>query len=58
MIHPFGDGINSVQKALDLTIPAKNKENENNRSEFSDQKIDSFSAPVATVWISQENYFF
>ena len=30
----------SVQKALDLTIPAKIEENECNRSEFLDQTVD------------------
>ena len=42
MIQPFKNSINSVQKAVDLTTPAQKKENENNRSEFSDQKIDIF----------------
>ena len=32
---------NSVQKALNLTIPAKKKKkSEYNKSEFSDQKVD------------------
>ena len=44
MVQPFGNSIKRVQKALDLTTPAKiKKENENARSEFSDGKIDIFS---------------
>ena len=44
MVQPFGNSIKRVQKALDLTTPAKiKKENEDARSEFSDEKIDIFS---------------
>ena len=39
MIQPFQNSINSVQKAVDLTTPAKT--NENNRFEFSGRKIDT-----------------
>ena len=43
-------------EAVDLTTPAQKKENENNRSEFSDQKIDIIGLKSCLKLAFQINY--
>ena len=53
-LYNFGNGINSVQKAVNFTIPAK-KDNENIRPEFSDQKVDYlWSVKLSEIGLSNQ----
>ena len=54
MIQPFGNSINSVQKALDLTTPAKNRRKMRIiELDFQINKLIGFACRVVRNWPSK-----